>query len=393
MPSRYNIPVRLVITEENWRKFLPLTWMRPLWDLRLGAMTLRERTERFWKTRAWLLPARDWLSLTPEIPEGEFILSRADFLPLEPAPDLGPGSALFSHEGEPIAVMTSAARLREGLFALAEGAREKFSIKAEVVGRFWNLVHMNRAALLFDMRDTEPVARGRVETGATLLGRVSVEDGARIYPGVVVDAEDGPVFIGKGSVLMPNAFIQGPAFIGENCLIKAGSRIYGGTTLGPVCKVGGEVSETIIQGYSNKQHEGFLGHAYLGEWVNIGAGTEVSDLKNTYGTIRVWLDGEMKDTGLMFLGPTIGDHAKTGINTTITTGAVIGVFANLVGSGVSPKFVPSFSWGYPEFSEYRLEEAIEVARRVMARRGVEMTPGYENTVKKVFELTRPERNA
>jgi UDP-N-acetylglucosamine diphosphorylase/glucosamine-1-phosphate N-acetyltransferase len=393
MPSRYNIPVRLVITEENWRKFLPLTWMRPLWDLRLGAMTLRERTERFWKTRAWLLPARDWLSLTPEIPEGEFILSRADFLPLEPAPDLGPGSALFSHEGEPIAVMTSAARLREGLFALAEGAREKFSIKAEVVGRFWNLVHMNRAALLFDMRDTEPVARGRVETGATLLGRVSVEDGARIYPGVVVDAEDGPVFIGKGSVLMPNAFIQGPAFIGENCLIKAGSRIYGGTTLGPVCKVGGEVSETIIQGYSNKQHEGFLGHAYLGEWVNIGAGTEVSDLKNTYGTIRVWLDGEMKDTGLMFLGPTIGDHAKTGINTTITTGAVIGVFANLVGSGVSPKFVPSFSWGYPEFSEYRLEEAIEVARRVMARRGVEMTPGYENTVKKVFELTKPERNA
>jgi UDP-N-acetylglucosamine diphosphorylase/glucosamine-1-phosphate N-acetyltransferase len=393
MPSRYNIPVRLVITEENWRKFLPLTWMRPLWDLRLGAMTLRERTERFWKTRAWLLPARDWLSLTPEIPEGEFILSRADFLPLEPAPDLGPGSALFSHEGEPIAVMTSAARLREGLFALAEGAREKFSIKAEVVGRFWNLVHMNRAALLFDMKDTEPVARGRVETGATLLGRVSVEDGARIYPGVVVDAEDGPVFIGKGSILMPNAFIQGPAFIGENCLIKAGSRIYGGTTLGPVCKVGGEVSETIIQGYSNKQHEGFLGHAYLGEWVNIGAGTEVSDLKNTYGTIRVWLDGEMKDTGLMFLGPTIGDHAKTGINTTITTGAVIGVFANLVGSGVSPKFVPSFSWGYPEFSEYRLEEAIEVARRVMARRGVEMTPGYENTVKKVFELTRPERNA
>jgi UDP-N-acetylglucosamine diphosphorylase/glucosamine-1-phosphate N-acetyltransferase len=393
MPSRYNIPVRLVITEENWRKFLPLTWMRPLWDLRLGAMTLRERTERFWKTRAWLLPARDWLSLTPEIPEGEFILSRADFLPLEPAPDLGPGSALFSHEGEPIAVMTSAARLREGLFALAEGAREKFSIKAEVVGRFWNLVHMNRAALLFDMRDTEPVARGRVETGATLLGRVSVEDGARIYPGVVVDAEDGPVFIGKGSVLMPNAFIQGPAFIGENCLIKAGSRIYGGTTLGPVCKVGGEVSETIIQGYSNKQHEGFLGHAYLGEWVNIGAGTEVSDLKNTYGTIRVWLDGEMNDTGLMFLGPTIGDHAKTGINTTITTGAVIGVFANLVGSGVSPKFVPSFSWGYPEFSEYRLEEAIEVARRVMARRGVEMTPGYENTVKKVFELTKPERNA
>jgi len=314
-------------------------------------------------------------------------------LPLEPAPELGPGAALFSHEGEPIAVRTSAPASSEGLFALARGARERVEIKAMVVGRFWNLVHMNPTALSIDMENAEPVARGDVDARAVLLGRVSVEDGARIYPGVVVDGEEGPVFIGRGSILMPNAFVGGPAYIGENCLIKAGARIYGGTTLGPVCKIGGEVSETIIQGFSNKQHEGFLGHAYLGEWVNLGAGTEVSDLKNTYGTIRAWLDGEMADTGLMFLGPTIGDHSKTGINTTITTGAVIGVFANLVGSGISPKFVPSFSWGYPDFSEYRLEEAIEVARRVMARRGVEMTPVYENTIRKVFELTRTERTA
>jgi UDP-N-acetylglucosamine diphosphorylase/glucosamine-1-phosphate N-acetyltransferase len=390
--------VNLVLTDENWRDFLPLTWTRPVWDLRLGAMTLRERAEAFWGEMALLHPARDWLRVAGEMPEGEVVLSRADFLPLEPAPELGPGAALFSSEGEPIAVRTGAGALHEGLFNLADGAKEKVEVKARVVARFWNLsgasadlVHFNPEAIALDAGNAEPVARGEVDARATLLGQVSVEEGARVYPGAVIDGEGGPVFIGRQSVVMPNAFIQGPAHIGDGCLVKAGARIYGGTSCGPVCKLGGEVSETIIQAYSNKQHEGFLGHAYLGEWVNIGAGTEISDLKNTYGTIRAWLDGDVTETGLQFLGPTMGDHSRTGINATLTTGAVIGVFANLFGSGVSPKFMPSFSWGYPDFTEYRLDDAIEVARRVMARRGVEMTPGYEAMVRKVFELTRAER--
>ena len=383
--------MNLVLTDENWRDFLPLTWTRPVWDLRLGAMTLRERAETFWGKTALLHPARDWLGVAGEMPGGDVILSRADFLPLEPAPGLGPSAALFSSEGEPIAVRTGSGDIHEGLFNLADGAKERVEVKARVVARFWNLVYLNPEALLVDMGNAESSVRGEVHASATLLGQVLVGEGARIYPGVVIDGEEGPVFIGRRSIVMPNAFIQGPAHIGENCLIKAGARIYGGTICGPVCKLGGEISETIIQGYSNKQHEGFLGHAYLGEWVNIGAGTEVSDLKNTYGTIRAWLDGDMTETGLQFLGPTMGDHSKTGINATLTTGAVVGVFANLFGSGVSPKFMPSFSWGYPDFTEYRLEDAIAVARRVMARRGVEMTPVYEAMVRKVFDLTRDER--
>ncbi|MGB9590615.1 MAG: putative sugar nucleotidyl transferase, partial [Candidatus Hydrothermia bacterium] len=319
--------MNLILVEDNWRDFIPLTWLRPVWDLRLGAMTLRQRTEAFWGREAHLSPARDWLGLAGEIPAGEAIISRADFLPLEPAPELGPGTALFSDQGEPIAVRTTVNDLSVGLIHLAEGAREKMEIKARTVSRFWNLVHLNPDALLADLTVAKPSIRGDVHPTATLLGQVSVDEGARIYPGVVIDGEEAPVFIGKRSIVMPNAFIQGPAFIGEDCLIKAGARIYGGTTFGPVCKVGGEVSETIIQGYSNKQHEGFLGHAYLGEWVNIGAGTEISDLKNTYGTIRVWLDAQMTETGLQFLGPTIGDHSRTGINATLTTGAVVGVFA------------------------------------------------------------------
>ncbi len=385
--------MRLILTEENWRDFLPLSWTRPVWDLRLGAMTLRQRAEAFWGQKACLSPARDWLGLGAGIPDGDMVLSRADLIALEPAPEMPPDSALFSYEREPIAVRTKAEAIPAGLFNLAEAAKESIVINAKVIGRFWNLVHLNPEVLSLDMGNADSSVKGEVHARATLLGQVVIEEGARVYPGAVIDGEKGPVFIGNGTVVMPNAFLEGPAFIGENCLIKAGARIYGGTTLGPVCKIGGEVSETIIQGYSNKQHEGFLGHAYLGEWVNIGAGTEISDLKNTYGTIRAWLDGNITDTGLQFLGPTIGDHSKTGINATLTTGAVIGVFANLFGSGVSPKFVPSFSWGYPEFTEYRLEEAITVAKRVMARRGVEMTPAYEAMIRKVFELTIAERSA
>lgn len=367
--------------------------MRPVWDLRLGTMTLRERVESFWAKEAHLYPARDWLGLATETPTGDVIISRADFLPLEPAPEMPPGSALFSHEREPIAVRVDDSRaIREGLFSLAEGASEKLEMRARVINWFWNLVHVNSDALLVDLSAIKSEVRRDVDPRISLLGNVIVEEGARVYPGAVIDGERGPVLIGRGATVMPNAFVEGPAFIGDKTLIKAGARIYAGTTIGPVCKIGGEVSETIIQAYSNKQHEGFLGHAYLGEWVNIGAGTEISDLKNTYGTIRVWLGGEMTETGLQFLGPTIGDHSKTGINTTLTTGAVVGVFANLFGSGVSPKFVPSFSWGYPQFTEYRLDDAIAVTRRVMARRGIEMTPAYEAMIRKVFELTVAERS-
>lgn len=385
--------VKLVLTEDNWRDFLPLTWMRPVWELRFGATTLRQRAEAFWGTRSSLRPARDWLGLNEDIPDGEVLLSRTDFIPAEQRPELGPGTALFSEDGEPIAIRTRTRDMREGLFNLAEAATEKIRIRARVIGRFWNLVHFNPVALFCDLASMRPENLGDVHPDATLLGHVIIKEGTRVYPGVVIDGEEGPVFIDKGSTIMPNSFIQGPAFIGEGSLIKAGARIYGGTSLGPVCKIGGELSETIIQGYSNKQHEGFLGHAYLGEWVNIGAGTEVSDLKNTYGTIRTWLDGKVVETGLQFLGPTFGDHSKTGINTTITTGAVIGVFANLFGSGITPKFIPSFSWGYPDFNEYRLDEAIAVAKRVMSRRGIEMSESYENLIRTVYDMTKGERKA
>jgi UDP-N-acetylglucosamine diphosphorylase/glucosamine-1-phosphate N-acetyltransferase len=210
----------------------------------------------------------------------------------------------------------------------------------------------------------------------------------------VLDAEDGPIFIDEGATIMANASLQGPLFVGAKSTIKMGAKIYEGTSIGPVCKVGGEVEESIFHAYSNKQHEGFLGHAYLGEWVNLGADTNNSDLKNNYGTVRVHIDGKTIDSGLLFVGLFMGDHAKSGINTMFNTGTVVGVMSNVFGADYPDKLVPSFAWGGAASCEtYACEKALQVARRVMARRNRELTKAQEAVLRQVFELTAHERDA
>jgi UDP-N-acetylglucosamine diphosphorylase/glucosamine-1-phosphate N-acetyltransferase len=209
----------------------------------------------------------------------------------------------------------------------------------------------------------------------------------------VLDAENGPIYIGKNVKILPNAVIEGPAYVGDGSLIKVSAKIYENTSIGPVCKVGGEVEASIIHAFSNKQHEGFIGHSYLGTWVNIGADTNNSDLKNDYGNVKVYVDGELIDSGSMFVGLIMGDHSKSGINLMFNTGTVVGVSCNIYGSGLPPKFVPSFSWGGAQdgFVTYRIDKAIEVARRVMARRNVQLTEIDEKLFRKIFELTEEER--
>jgi UDP-N-acetylglucosamine diphosphorylase/glucosamine-1-phosphate N-acetyltransferase len=193
-------------------------------------------------------------------------------------------------------------------------------------------------------------------------------------------------------MVMPNAVITGPAFIGDYSIIKAGAKIYSGTSIGTRCKVGGEVEASIIQSYSNKQHDGYLGHSYIGSWVNIGADTNTSDLKNTYGNVNVYVNGESVNTGLQFVGLTMGDHAKTGINVMFDTGTVVGISSNVYGAALPPKFVPSFSWGEGRsLTVYELDKAVETARRMMMRRDVDISPAYERLMRKLFDVTREER--
>ncbi|MBI2428770.1 MAG: transferase, partial [Ignavibacteriales bacterium] len=222
---------------------------------------------------------------------------------------------------------------------------------------------------------------------------IFIDAGTVIKPGVVIDAEEGPVYIGKNVTIMPFSTIVGPAYIGDHSVVKVGAKIYHDTSIGPVCKVGGEIEASILHSYSNKQHDGFLGHSYLGAWVNCGAGTVTSDLKNNYGSVKVYVNGEPVDSGMQFVGVTIGDHSKTAINSTFNTGTVVGVSSNIFGTGFPPKYVPSFSWGAAgeTFTTYNADKAINVARKVMIRRTIALTDSEEILFRTIFDLTSNER--
>lgn len=213
------------------------------------------------------------------------------------------------------------------------------------------------------------------EPGVTVLHpyNVWISEGVILSPGVVLDASEGPIVLDEGVKVMPNAVLCGPLYVGKKTLIKIGAKIYGNTSIGPVCKVGGEIEGSIIQAYSNKQHDGFLGHAYIGEWVNLGADTNNSDLKNTYKNVAFYSypqKGKI-DSGSQFLGCIIGDHSKTGINCSINTGTVIGIGCNLWGQGLISDFIPDFSWGEAgKLIPYRLQAFCDTARTVKLRRGL-----------------------
>ena len=246
----------------------------------------------------------------------------------------------------------------------------------------WDIVSANEDVLVEDWSHDGrgPGLHGRVCDGAYVLGKdnVFLGDGADIKPCAVIDAEDGPVWIEEGSMILPHSYVQGPAYVGPGSLVQAGGIVHAGTTLGPVCKVGGEIEASIIQGYSNKQHDGFLGHSYVSSWVNIAADCVNSDLKNTYGTVRVPINGREVDTDEQFVGMFVGDHSKSGINVSFPTGAVIG-FCSSVFTSRSPKFVPSFAWiDDDRVMRYDEIRGLALAELVMARRKKTMTEAEKN---------------
>lgn len=275
----------------------------------------------------------------------------------------------------------------------------KVEVEANLLSYPWDLIHKNGSELLNDYRALAkttkgPRIRGKVYAGVHILGKrdVMLGKGSVLKPGVVLDAENGPIVIGENVKVFPQATIIGPAFIGSGSLVKVGAQIYENTSIGPVCKVGGEIEGTIIHGYSNKQHSGFLGHSYLGEWVNLGADTNNSDLKNNYSTVKVDLGVETVDSQSQFVGLMMGDHSKSGINTMFNTGTVVGAFCNVFGSGFPAKHIPSFTWGGAEgLEEYEAGRALEVARRVMSKRGVTLSPEEEKLIRALYESTKPDR--
>ena len=277
--------------------------------------------------------------------------------------------------------------------ALADVPTRSFVDHPRLVRYPWDLVHANDEMLRLGWeRAGRPAAvEGRVCDGVHLLEPSAIRIGhdALIKPGVVLDAEKGPILIDDGATVCPNVTIEGPCFIGPESLVQPGSVLRDGMSVGPRCKVGGELEASIIHGFSNKQHDGFLGHAYVGEWVNMGADTVNSDLKNTYGTIRVPINGVEIDSGQMFVGLTIGDHSKTGIGQMIPTGGVVGFASMVATGGFAPKFVPSFAWLTQRgMGRQQVDQALAVAHRMMSRRDRKMTPAQE-----ALFLATPDRAA
>lgn len=420
----------ILFEDERAARFEPVALTRSVARLRLGAWTFRERWERRFVDRELGLITRhalaaaerepgDWRSVNEPL-GGDALFVAASAFGGEPQlgaiRGLEPGQALLC--GDRLLAARSigedTGRLASGLGELAGTAllapRHEDAVRfAESLGlavvdvpgaiaeHLVDLMLGNAGAITADFAEYErlmapPVPRDYPGVHFIEPARIRLAEGVRLDPGCVLDAREGPILIGPGTQVRANSVIAGPVAIGAGCLIKPLTRVLDGVSLGPVCRVGGEIDATILQGYSNKQHDGFLGHSYLGRWVNLGAATDTSDLKNDYGWVKVSLAGETVDTKSRGVGSLIGDHTKTSIHTQLNTGTVLGVSCNVFGAGFPPKAVPSYSWGgSQEWHPYRLEKALAVARTVTARRQVDLTPAQEAVLRTVHEETAASR--
>jgi UDP-N-acetylglucosamine diphosphorylase/glucosamine-1-phosphate N-acetyltransferase len=418
----------ILFEDEGYRAFVPLVYSRPVYELRCGIFTLRERIAALLGRTpaaicrphlASVYGAGRWpLALlsqsTPLTLVNGRVMNVAWLSKLMAATpntvyvaDAGPGvldgEVLIGARLSPAVASAVLLYLMEQRSDLALSELRRFArvvkVEAQLLTFPWDLIVANGEQITRDLplllaRAGWPSAAERPPAGAGLVihnpEQVYLHPQARLDGPLVLDARDGPIVIDAAHI-EPFSFIQGPAAIGAGSLI-ASARVRAETTIGPVCRIGGEVEASIVQGYSNKHHDGFLGHSYLGEWVNIGAMTTNSDLKNTYGTIRIWLDGfGQVDSGVLKLGCFLADHVKLGIGLHLNGGAVIGTGSNIFGIHFAPKTIPPFTWGGEVFREYRIDGMIDVARKVMGRRKVTLSPEQEQMLREVFAMTRGSR--
>lgn len=374
-------------------QLLPFTFTRPVADIRIGILTIREKWEKCLGSTITTV-TEDYLSEKWPMVELEHnVLINASFTPtadlVKKIQALEENSAIFFGE-EPLA------------FYAAEGKEVDFDsyevsqYESEDILRIerpWDIYSKNHEAI---RRDFELLTEGRksqpIPDGFQTINPESIfiEEGAVLRSGSL-NASDGPIYIGANTEIMEGSLIRGPFALCEGAIVKMGAKIYTGTTIGPYCKVGGEVNNSVMFAYSNKGHDGFLGNSVLGEWCNLGADTNTSNMKNNYTHVRLWdyESGRFINTGLQFCGLMMGDHSKCGINTMFNTGTVVGVSANVYGSGYPRNFIPAFSWGSSAgMTTYRTNKAFETAEIAMSRRNVAFTAADAKILEEVFELTR-----
>ncbi|HET9505607.1 MAG TPA: GlmU family protein [Hymenobacter sp.] len=381
---------------------LPLTFTRPVAALRCGILTLAEK----WQRRLGA-PTVGYLTqpyLQAKFPAGEvsgpaLVINGAvcpDDLLVHQVQALAPGQGLYCDEVLVAAHLADASLVAE---LIQDGLCEQVQAAepVTVISRPWHLFLRNGAeirrdfALLTAGRTSRPV--GDAHTIVYAPENIFIEEGVTIRA-AILNAESGPIYLGKDSQVHEGAIIKGPLALCEGSHVNMGAKLRGDNTIGPFCKVGGEVGNSILLGYSNKGHEGYLGNSVIGEWCNLGADTNTSNLKNNYAPVKVWSHAAHRfvTTGQTFCGLIMGDHAKAGINTMFNTGTVVGVGANIFGAGFPRTFIPSFSWGGASgFDTFKLDKFAEVAERVMGRRGLAYDAMEEDLIKEVFGQTEGDR--
>jgi UDP-N-acetylglucosamine diphosphorylase/glucosamine-1-phosphate N-acetyltransferase len=372
---------------------LPFTFTRPVADILVGIMTIRQKWEmRLGSTTTTL--TEEYLSEKfPMVEMEENIMINASFLPntilAEMVSNLKHNQALF--KGEDVIAFYTDENQEEVDFDSYEIIEfENDCIRIE---HNWDIFSKNDAAIREDFELlTEDRKSQSIPKSVNTIGKenIFIEEGAKLEF-VTLNASSGPIYIGKDSEIMEGSIIRGPFALCEGAVVKMAAKIYGATTVGPYSKIGGEVSNAILFAHSNKGHDGFLGNSVLGEWCNIGADTNTSNLKNNYEEVKLWSyeTESFAKTGLQFCGLMMGDHSKCGINTMFNTGTVVGVSANIFGSGFPRNFVPSFSWGGATgFTTYLTKKAFETARLVMSRRNIDFDEKEAAILEHVFEETK-----
>tara|TARA_R110002096_G_scaffold380678_6_gene574621 strand:- start:272 stop:1456 length:1185 start_codon:yes stop_codon:yes gene_type:complete len=393
--------MNLILFDQNRKQLLPFTYTRPISEFRCGILTLKEK----WEKR---FPAAQVSFLTEDYLSKKYAVSYADvnyYINASLLADsslaeaifaLNENEALYSENETQLLAFKSSKKLVFDELDVSGFGKISYTNDFLFIENMWDIFSLNAAALEADFelltegRDSE-----KLDVTCTHIGdRLFIEPGAKVQA-AILNSTSGPIYVGKDAEIMEGSIVRGGLALCEGAVLKLGTKIYGATTIGPFSKVGGEVNNSVIFGYSNKGHDGFLGNSVLGEWCNLGADTNVSNLKNNYASIKLWnyAENRFKDSGKQFCGMMMGDHSKSGINTMFNTASVVGVSANVYGGGFPRNFIPSFAWGGAEkWMVYRFEKAMEVAEKVMERRGKVLDETERAILQEVFERSAPYRN-
>ena len=388
--------MNIILFDNKREDFYPLSLTRPIAEFRLGVLTIKEKwgnyfdsvltfsndylaekfnTKKIKEDNIWinsqLLPSKDIVTEIKSLRVGEVLKKESIILAFR-------NSEFSSDELNNVESNSD--------FSFLSSITDIFSLNGEEIMADIALMNLQN-----NMKSLDEITDSNIKSGKF---PVYVEEGATIE-NCYINTSEGPVYIGKNAHIMQGSMLRGPFAICENSVVKMGAKIYGGTTIGPFCKVGGEINNSVFFGYSSKAHDGFLGNSIIGQWCNLGADTNNSNLKNNYDDVKIWNYGSetFSQTGLQFCGLIMGDHSKCGINTMFNTGTVVGVGANIFGSGFPRNFIPSFSWGGKSgFIIHKLEKFFSTAEKVMKRRSIPFTDIDKKVLLEVYNMTKRYRN-